>query len=241
MKKLIVILVFLSAALFGTAAKAQIPVTDGASIAQDIMQHVETIAKWKAQYDQMKEQIDQLKQQYEAITGNRGMGDILNNPQLQSYLPAEWQQVYNSVRQGGYSGLTGSARSIFEQAKVYERCSRLQATERTICESESAKPSQDLAFANEAYDNATRRLDQINGLMRRINSTNDQKAIAELQARIASEQNAIQNEATKLQMFAVVAQANDRMIQERRQQEFTRATQAPATFPRPQVIQWNSQ
>ena len=38
--------------LFGShAARAQIPVTDGASIAQSIAQQVETIAKWKLQYD----------------------------------------------------------------------------------------------------------------------------------------------------------------------------------------------
>jgi type IV secretion system protein VirB5 len=241
MKKFIAILAFIASTMFGTSANAQIPVTDGASIAQDIMSQVETMAKWKEQYDQMTQQIDQLKQQYQAITGTRGLGDILNNPSLSSYLPAEWQQVYNQVRQGGYAGLTGSARSIFDQAKVFERCGSLRGSEKIICESDSAKSSQDLAFANEAYDNATRRLDQINGLMRRINSTTDQKAIAELQARIASEQNAIQNEATKLQMFSVVAQANDRMIQERRSQEFTRSNQAPAQFPRAQTINWGTQ
>lgn len=39
------------------AASAQIPVTDSASIANSIQQQIETMAKWKMQYDQMTSQI----------------------------------------------------------------------------------------------------------------------------------------------------------------------------------------
>ncbi len=53
---------------------AQIPVTDGASIAQQVAAQVETIAKWKMQYDQMTSQINQMKQQYESLTGSRNLG-----------------------------------------------------------------------------------------------------------------------------------------------------------------------
>lgn len=43
--------------LFGShTAHAQIPVTDGASIGQQIAAQVETIAKWKLQYDQTMSQ-----------------------------------------------------------------------------------------------------------------------------------------------------------------------------------------
>lgn len=69
-----------------SAAFAQIPVTDGASIAKSVENQIETMAKWKMQYDQMVSQIDQMKQQYAAVTGARGMGELFNNPQLRDYL-----------------------------------------------------------------------------------------------------------------------------------------------------------
>jgi len=51
--------------------------------------------------------------------------------------------------------------------------------------------------------------------MAKINDTPDPKAIAELQGRIAAEQAMIQNEQTKLQLYAMVAQAEDRIQQQR--------------------------
>ena len=54
--------------------------------------------------------------------------------------------------------------------------------------------------------------------MGQINGTSDPKAIAELQARIQAEQAAINNEATKLQMIAMLQQAEQRLIDEQRTQ-----------------------
>lgn len=61
MKTLAISCAFLGAAAFSPAVFSQIPVTDGASIAQSVVQQVETIAKWKLQYDQMMSQIEQAK------------------------------------------------------------------------------------------------------------------------------------------------------------------------------------
>jgi type IV secretion system protein VirB5 len=202
-----------------SAAFAQIPVTDGASIANSVQQQVETMAKWKLQYDQMVSQIDQMKQQYAAVTGARGMGELFNNPQLRDYLPQDWQGVYDSVKSGGYAGLSGRAASIYDNNKVYDACASFVSNEqRTNCEAQAVKGAQDKAFALDAYDAAKNRLSQIDQLMGQINQTQDPKAIAELQGRIAAEQAMIQNEQTKLQMYQMVAAAEDR-LQEQRQRE----------------------
>lgn len=202
-----------------SAAFAQIPVTDGASIANSVQQQVETMAKWKMQYDQMVSQIDQMKQQYAAVTGARGMGELFNNPQLRDYLPQDWQGVYDSVKSGGYAGLSGRAESIYDNNKVYDACAGFVSNEqRTNCEAQAVKGAQDKAFALDAYDAAKNRLSQIDQLMQQINQTQDPKAIAELQGRIAAEQAMIQNEQTKLQMYQMVAAAEDR-LQEQRQRE----------------------
>ena len=201
------------------AASAQIPVTDGASIAQQVSAQIETIAKWKMQYDQMTSQINQMKQQYESLTGSRNLGQILNNSALRDYLPNDWQGVYDAVKSGGYSGLSGRAQSIYEANKAFDACMVFKLVDqRTACEAQAVKGAQDKAFALDAYDKAKSRLTQIDQLMAKINDTPDPKAIAELQGRIAAEQAMIQNEQTKLQMYQMVAAAEDR-LQEQRQRE----------------------
>lgn len=206
--------------LFGShTARAQIPVTDSASIAKQVANQVETIAKWKIQYDQMMEQIEQAKQQYESMTGSRALGNIMNDPALRDYLPGDWQGVYDAVKKGGYSGLSGTAKTVYDDNKVYDTCQFLHDEEqRLACETEAVKSAQDKGFALDAYEKAKDRINQIDQLMNKINETADPKAIAELQGRIAAEQANIQNEQTKLQMYQMVAAAEDR-IQQQRQKE----------------------
>ena len=217
------------------AASAQIPVTDGASIANSIQQQIETIAKWKMQYDQMTSQINQMKQQYESLTGSRNLGQILNNAALRDYLPNDWQGVYDAVKSGGYSGLSGRAQSIYEANKAFDACMVFKLVDqRTACEAQAVKGAQDKAFALDAYDKAKSRLTQIDQLMAKINDTPDPKAIAELQGRIAAEQAMIQNEQTKLQMYQMVAAAEDR-LQEQRQRELNAKAGARRGWIQPQV------
>lgn len=214
------------AALVASSANAQIPVTDGASIANSVQQQVETMAKWKMQYDQMVNQIDQMKQQYSAVTGSRGMGELFNNSQLRDYLPQDWQSVYDSVKNGGYSGLSGRGAEVYADNKVFDSCAYISVDDaKKACEARAVKASQDKGFALDAYDAAKSRLNQIDQLMRQINQTQDPKAIAELQGRIGIEQAAIANEQTKLQLYSMVAQAEEK-VQAQQQREIQARTWA---------------
>lgn len=222
MKK--ILLGFAVSAFMSSTAFAQIPVTDAASIAKQVANQVETIAKWKAQYEQMMSQIEQAKQQYESMTGSRGLGNIMNDPALRDYLPADWQGVYDSVRSGGYEGLSGRGQSVYDANKIYDSCAYMTiAEQRTACEARAVKASQDKGFALDAYDAAKSRINQIDQLMQKISQTADPKAIAELQGRIAAEQANIQNEQTKLQLYAMVAAAEEK-VQTQRQREIQAKT-----------------
>ena len=193
------------------------------------------------QYEQMTSQISQLQQQYSSLNGSRGLGTIMNSPALRDYLPNDWQNVYDSVKKGGYSGLSGTGKSIYAANKIYDSCAAITvADQRTACEARAVKGSQDKAFALDAYSAAKGRVNQIDQLMEKINSTQDPKAIAELQARIGAEQANIQNEQTKLQMYAMVSEAEDK-VQQQRQREIQARTWAgregiavqPITFSNP--------
>ena len=54
--------------------------------------------------------------------------------------------------------------------------------------------------------------------MQQIDVTQDQKGISELQARIQIESTAVGNEMTKLQLFRMLADSEDRLIAEQQQE-----------------------
>lgn len=236
MKKIIV---GIALSAFASISFAQIPVTDAAAITRHTASQIETIAKWKMQYDQMVSQIDQQKQQYQSVTGSRGLGKIMNDPALREYLPPDWQGVYDSVRSGGYNGLSGRGASVYEANRVFDSCERVTAGEQRIaCQARAVKASQDKGFALDAYDKAKSRVNQIDQLMAKINDTSDPKAIAELQGRIAAEQANIQNEQTKLQLYAMVAAAEDK-VQAQRQREIQAKTWAAKKGVRVEPVTFN--
>jgi type IV secretion system protein VirB5 len=226
-----VITVFILSFCATAVTAGGIPVIDMASITDRSVKHVETIVKWKMQYDQMTSQINQLKTEYESMTGTRGLGQIMNDPKLKNYLPTDWQQVYDAVREGGYEGLTGTAKDVYEANRVYDSCASLKKEDqRLACQARAVKPSQDKGFALDAYEKSKSRLDQIDQLMTQIDATTDPKSIAELQGRIASEQAMIANEQTKLQLYAMVAEAETK-VQAQRQREIQARTWAARGNP----------
>lgn len=229
---------FALAALFVGTAQAQIPVTVTTQVTDSpmtIAEFTSNTTRWAQQVAQMKSQIDQMRQNYESITGNRGMGRIYDDPQYRDYLPSDWQKVYDSVKNGGWDGLEGRAAGIYGDNKIYDSCQSFTiAEQRTACQAQAVKPSQDKAFALDAYDQAKNRVNQIDQLMGQINQTQDPKAIAELQGRIAAEQAMIQNEQTKLQMYQMVADAEGK-IQQQRQTELNAKANARRGWVQPKV------
>lgn len=199
-------------------ASAQIPVTDGASIMQDVMNHVETIAKWKEQYDQMKEQYDkleeqfqQLKQTYNSLNGVRGMADVVNDPAARRYLPDEWQATMDAMTSGGggkYAGLSGSFDQILSAMKPLSAANAgLGGDSASAYTSSQKQAAMNRAIGEEGYRQASKRFDTIQQLLEKIKSAPDAKDIQDLQARIQAEQVMQQNEQTKLQLVAQLQQA----------------------------------
>lgn len=196
-------------------AYAQIPVTDAASLVQQIQQ----VAAWGQQIQGMKDQLTQQQQLFSSMNGTRGIGQLLNNPALKNTLPANWQQVYGAIQSGGYAGLTGSAKAIRDANAIYQ-CQSGSADSIARCNRDLNKTAQDKAFANDAYGAAQLRLDNIQALMGQIDNATDAKQIQDLQVRMQAEQAMIQNEQTKLTMFKMMADAEDKLIaQQKREQD----------------------
>lgn len=214
-------------AFFIVPTHAQIPVTDGASIAQDIMSQVETMAQWaeqlssmEEQYSQMQTDYQQMQMDYAAITGSRGLGTVMDDPAVRDYLPEDWQNAYDEVQSGGYGSLSGTGKNIYDARKVFDSCMNITVSDtRRACEARAVKPYQDRGIADDTYGVAIKRINQIQGLMKKINQTQDPKAIQELQGRIGLEQAMIQNEQIKLQLYKMTAEAEEK-IQQQQQREY---------------------
>ena len=189
----------------------------------------------------MVAQIETLDRQFEALTGSRNLGQVMLNPLVRRYLPPEWQEVYWTIKRGGYAGLTGRAAEIHQRNQVFDACEGAPTEDaRLSCETRAVLPAQAQAFALDGYALAEERLAQIDGLMELINTTEDPKGIAELQARIAIEQANIDHESVKLQLYAMAATAEERLTEQRQREidartwSSTLTTQAePLTFGAP--------
>lgn len=217
MKRIIV--ASFTAMLSANSFAAGIPVFDAANVMQAI-----------TSVQQLKAQLEQQKQIYQAMNGSRGMGNLLNDPALRSYLPTDWQKVYDQMAKGNMEGLTGSALEIRKANQVFD-CEKLQdASSRYQCEVQAGKVVQDKAFGMAAYEQSVRRVNQIEALMRRINETSDAKAIAELNARLQAENALIQNEQIKLQMFQYLSQAEDKAIEQRKRERTLELMKQPVNI-----------
>jgi type IV secretion system protein VirB5 len=190
-------------ATLSSAGHAQgIPVFDAQNVAQAI-----------ATVTQLEQQVQQEIQIYQSTVGTRSFGALLSNPVVANSLPSNWQSVYTAVQNGGYAGLTGSAQTLRSASEIYS-CADQTGVDRQICERALNKPFLDKAFGLQAYETELQELKQIQSLMQQIDVTQDPKGVAELQARIQSETVTVGSEMTKLQLFRMLTDTEDKLIAE---------------------------
>jgi type IV secretion system protein VirB5 len=192
-------------------AFAQIPVTVTSDVPGTTF-HIENIAKYVAMIEQMKSQVAQLQQTYKSMTGSSGIGQLFQDPQLAKMLPSDWQNVYNSVKNGGYSGISGSVSSILSGEDQAVNGQSVAQAEQALVQRQHEKAAYDKAMGEQAYQGTIQRLNDIQGLVSKIDTSTDPKEIMDLQARIQGEQAAIQNEQTKLQLMAMLQRSESGVI-----------------------------
>ncbi len=186
---------------------AQIPVTDAASLAQQIQQ----VAAWQQQLQSMYMQYQQQLKQFQALTGARGFGDVLANPLLQRYLPLNLKQMYDGVATGNMSSVASAAR---QQAMIFDCLTVKDPVKQTLCNRQLNAPFAVKDMFTKAYEGAEATFEAVEGLRKQINFTQDPKAIAELQARIQTEQANAQNALVKVQMAAALAEIETKLVEQ---------------------------
>lgn len=199
-------------------ARAGIPVIDVAGLIQAVLDVLNGITTVQNQYQQLVGQVQQIQglgKQVEAISKARSLGDVLNNPLLQNYVPRQTRDLVRSIETGGYRSLTGLGKTLRDAQMTYNCMDITELTIRTNCQASLAKPYQQKAVMDEALVASKNRIDQINALMQRAGATVDQKEIQEVSARISGEIALLQHEAGQVELMRGLAEADARVEETR--------------------------
>ncbi|WP_080437061.1 P-type DNA transfer protein VirB5 [Burkholderia ubonensis] len=192
-----------------TSAQAQgIPVLDVSNLAQALLM----VQNLQQQVQTMAQQYQTMTTQLAALTGNRGLGQILNNPTLRSYLPDSWQGVYSQISSGQLPSITSAVQQIQSAEGMTATTPGQQRYNDTLAANK--------AMAMQAYQNTLARLQNIQSLMQQSDLTQDPAAKADLQNRWAAEYTMVQNEQTRLNLMAKLQDIEMKLAEEQRTQEF---------------------
>lgn len=223
MRRFLVALLLVAASLAPLHAKAGIPVIDVTAVAnliQQVMYWQQQISEMQKQYDQLKESKDQLTQTHNAMTGSRGMEQLLPTSDLaRNYLPPSYGELMSTLNgtSAGYAGLASQVQSIMKANSILSgtQMEALSPELRQVVEQGRQSAALLNGLTQSAYQNTSQRFSALQLLINRIASAQDPKAIQDLQARIQAEQNMLTNEQTKLQSLYQIARAEEAAQQQR--------------------------
>lgn len=191
-----------------------IPVIDVAAIIQ-LMQQLQY---WIQQIQLMRNQVDQLQRSYAAVTGPRGMENLLAGT-ARNYLPADWNEMIAVIDNASatYGGLSAQVQALIRANAVLSsgQIGSLSAREQQILVQGRKGAALLQVMSQTAYQNTSQRFAAIQQLIGAIGRAADPKAIQDLQGRIAAEQAMLQNEQTKLSALFQTAQAEQWVNQQR--------------------------
>lgn len=227
MHRFLVALILAATSLAPLHAKAGIPVIDVTAVAnliQQVMYWQQQISGMQKQYDQLKESKDQLTQTHNAMTGSRGMEQLLPTSDLaRNYLPPSYGELMNTLNGSstGYAGLASQVQSIMKANSILSgtQMEALSPELRQIVEQGRQSAALLNGMTQSAYQNTSQRFAALQLLISRIASAQDPKAIQDLQARIQAEQNMLTNEQTKLQSLYQIARAEEAAQQQRTREQ----------------------
>jgi type IV secretion system protein VirB5 len=189
-------------------AHAQFAVIDVASIVQ-LIQEVQELEQ---QVQTAQSQLAQAQSEYAALTGSRGMEQLLSGT-VRNYLPTDWTQVAQALSgsAGSYPSLASSLQSLIASNAVLtaSQIGALSSTQQAqlLAARQSAALLQ--ALSRTALSNSSDRFASLQQLISAIGSATDPKGALDLGTRIAAEQAMLQNEQTKLEGLYQIAQSQE--------------------------------
>lgn len=204
-RKKTIALVLLATPFFSNGAG--IPVFDAISEANQL-QELLTMAD---QLTTLQSQLNQLEAAYNTATGIRDKANAIASE-------------YDKAMEFSDSDINDMLRSIAEEA------------EKTLVEQQKNRSEQVAEYSlgvDDTFEKSKERFDELVLLISEINSSPDEKDIADLQARIQAEQVLLQNESIKLQSLMAKREAEQDKQKEIEKKEFKKSVGSYKEFPTP--------
>jgi type IV secretion system protein VirB5 len=192
-----------------TGVQAQIPVIDISSLVQLIQQ----LLTMEQQLTTLENQYAQARAAYAAITGPRGMQNLLSGT-VRNYLPPDWQTMVG-VLQGTatqYQALSANLQQIINGNAYLSSASLAAMTPaaRNQIQQERQTVATTEMLTQQALAETSARFAALQQLINAIPAATDEKGALDLQNRIQAEQGMLQNEQTKVSVILQSAQAAER-------------------------------
>lgn len=199
------------------AAHAQWAVIDVGAITQ-LVQEVTTL---RQALTTAQQELSQARSEYAAITGNRGMDQLLSGMN-RNYLPADWAEVQGILEgsAGAYGSLGSSVQALIASNAVLtpQQIATLSPTEQAQLQADRSSTALLQALTQQALSTTSARFASLQQLIAAIPRATDEKASLDLQARIGAEATMLQNDEIKMgvlyQLASAQAQANDEHARE---------------------------
>jgi type IV secretion system protein VirB5 len=200
------------------AAHAQWAVIDVASI----QQLVQEVATMREELTTAQAQLSQARSEYAALTGNRGMDQILSG-ENHNYLPADWAEL-NAVLQGSggaYASLASSMQSLISANAVLTpaQVATLSTTEQAQLQADRSSTALLQAMTQQALSTTSARFASLQQLIAEIPRATDEKASLDLEDRITAEETMLQNDEIKMGVLYQLARADSEANDERAREQ----------------------
>ncbi|MDP9633569.1 MULTISPECIES: P-type DNA transfer protein VirB5 [Ensifer] len=213
-----------AAVLYATGTSGQgIPVVDNAAIAK----HIESIAQLTKQLDTMKAQLDQAQQLYGSLNKLTDMADIatiLNDPAIRNALPDDFSAVQGLLKGSGAGAFGDSATRFLDDNSIYKTSANdFYASELARMQNRNAGQ---MSLGQQIYDAATKRIDGIDELRKRIAAAGDAKDIADLQARLLAETAFLETDTLRMQALQMIQQAQVQVDLQRQAEDWRKRMDA---------------
>ncbi|HHQ4679923.1 TPA: type IV secretion system protein [Aeromonas veronii] len=188
--------------LNGSVVASGIPVFDGAAAANFLQQ----IKQLRDQYEQMRVTANSLK-------GVNNIGDLLRNPQIRYYMPADLQGAYDEMARTVYKGESGSYQGLDGVLGAMEDAKRNRDSWEKMSKEREQRAVLDVASIDASYRGAMARLDGLEQMMGQVGKTPTAKESADLNARINAEMALLQSESNRINLMVAMQDAQQRQLE----------------------------
>lgn len=212
------------------SAQAQFAVIDVSAIAQLVRQ----LTTMEQQLTTLQSQLREAQAQYQAITGDRGMQNLLPGVN-RNYLPTDWASLTGAMNPTGsaYPALSASIQGNLAANAVLtpQQVAALSADQQAQLAADRQNAALLEATVQQALSTTSSRFASLQQLITAIGSAPDAKASLDLQTRVAAEEAMVQNDQTKLQVLYQATEAQAQVQQQRRAEQSIAGIGSLRTLP----------